>query len=148
MDGSEFFQPELMYAIISWPFTICYFLEYYSERHLVYILQRAFFKFFFYTLFIHLAFLFFLWPYFLQNYFVFFMSNVWIILMHSPPIRLSDFFSLLGNDLFCLYCSTHYQYPLSHPSLTNIFWFISSSSIVILVCVFIFSSQYIFAYFS
>ena len=66
----------------------------------------------------------------LQKCFVSFASVCWLVLVYSPPTCLKNFHLLFLKFLFYLYCLTLSRYLLNLPPFTNIFWLISSSSVV------------------
>ena len=74
----------------------------------------------------------------LRNNIVSFAFDCWFVLVHFPPTCKLNILSLFWNALFCLYRFTLSQYLLSLCFFTNIFWFMSSSYIVCLVCCFLF----------
>ena len=64
------------------------------------------------------------------------------------PNLLVEFFMLFWNVLFCLYCFTLCRYLFNLSSFASIFWFISSSCIIIFSCVvFFFLFQHVSAFF-
>ena len=78
---------------------------------------------------------------FFQNCFASLASDCRFVLVHSLYICWLNFLLFLGKVLFCLHCLTLFWYPLNLLSFAYIFWFISSSCIVRLICclVFVFS---------
>ena len=73
----------------------------------------------------------------LQNCVASFASGCWFILMDFLLTLWQNFLSLFWNDLFYLYRLKLFQYLLCLMSIANIFWFISSSCIVRVVCSFV-----------
>ena len=93
-----------------------------------------FFQFFFDVIYSYSIYvMFFHSPHFLQHCSVSFASGCWFVFVYSPVCRL-NFLWLFWNVLFYLYCLTLSRYLLRFPSFANIFWSISSGSVVRLVC--------------
>ena len=67
----------------------------------------------------------------LQNCSVSLASGCWYVFMSSPTTCWYNFLSLFCHGLLCLYCFTLCLYFLNLPPFSSIFWFISSSCIII-----------------
>ena len=132
-----------MYVIISLYFPICFFFCVVLSD-LVYVSLYTFFmstQFFFHVIFTcGLSVMFFMCSYLAPETFASFAPDCSFVLMHSPQTFGEIFFRYFGRFYFYLIFT---RYLLIFPSFTNIFWFISSSCVVSLLCCFLFFFSFI-----
>ena len=92
---------------------------------------------------VHVSYLLFYFPLYilLRNCFIYYVSIKRIVFVHTPPTCMQNFLSLFWNVLFSFYCFILSRYLINFLSFAYIFWFISSSCVVRLVCICILGSS-------